>query len=66
MSNAVFANKRKSYIEIGEVFFWTATIHQWQKLLLQDEYKEVVISSLEYLTKAGKIEVYAFVIMPIR
>lgn len=60
----IFEYKRKSYIEIGEVFFWTATINQWQKLLLQDEYKEVVIRSLEYLSSAGKIDVYAFVIMP--
>ena len=51
-------------MEIGEVFFWTATINQWQRLLLQDEYKEVVISSLEYLSNAGKTDVYAFVIMP--
>jgi REP element-mobilizing transposase RayT len=59
-----FGYKRKSYIEPGEVFFWTATINQWQKLLLQDEYMEVIISSLEYLSNAGKIDVYAFVIMP--
>jgi putative transposase len=64
MSEDIFAYKRKSYIEIGEVFFWTATINQWQKLLLHEEYKEVVISSLEYLSNAGKIDVYAFVIMP--
>ena len=51
-------------MEIGEVFFWTATINQWQKLLLEHEYKQVVISSLEYLSNAEKIEVYAFVIMP--
>ena len=66
MSEDIFTYKRKSYIEIGEVFFWTATINQWQKLLLQDEYKEVVIGSLEYLSNAGKIDLYAFVIMPIR
>lgn len=58
------AYKRKSYIEIGEVFFWTATINQWQKLLLQDKYKDVIINSLEYLSNAEKIDVYAFVIMP--
>lgn len=58
------AYKRKSYIEIGEIFFWTATINQWQKLLLEDSYKDVIINSLEYLSRAGKIEVYAFVIMP--
>jgi REP element-mobilizing transposase RayT len=64
MSEDIFGYKRKSYIEIGEVFFWTATINQWQKLLLQHTYKEIVVSSLEYLSGAGKIDVYAFVIMP--
>jgi len=64
MSNDIFTIKRKSYIEIGEVYFWTATINQWQKLLFQDEYKDVVVSSLEYLSNTGKIDVYAFVIMP--
>ena len=60
----IFKTKRKSYIEIGEVFFWTATINQWQKLLWADDYKDVIISSLEYLTNGGKIDVFAFVIMP--
>ncbi|MGK2863242.1 MAG: hypothetical protein ACSLE0_15025 [Chitinophagaceae bacterium] len=64
MAEDIFKYKRKSYIEIGEVFFWTATINQWQKLLLQHKYKEVVINSLEYLSREGKIDVYAFVIMP--
>jgi hypothetical protein len=44
MVENIFTSKRKSYIEIGEVFFWTATINQWQKLLLRGEYKEVVIN----------------------
>jgi putative transposase len=60
----IFKQKRKSYIEIGEVFFWTATINQWQKLLWEDRYKDVIIVSLEYLSNAGKIDVFAFVIMP--
>lgn len=64
MPDDPFADKRKSYMEIGEVFFWTATINQWQPLLWEDRYKDVVISSLDYLSKAGKIDVYAFVIMP--
>jgi len=33
-------------------------------LLLRDEYKKVVTGSLENLSIAGKIEVFAFVIMP--
>lgn len=35
----------KSYIKIGEVFL-DSHDHQWQKLLLQNEYKDVVVNSL--------------------
>ena len=55
---------RKSFIEIGEIYFWTATINKWQRLLQSDAYKEVIISSLEYLSNTGKIDVFGFVIMP--
>ena len=64
MGEDIFKQKRKSYIEIGEVFFWTATINQWQKLLWEDNYKDVILSSFEYLTNEGKIDVFAFVLMP--
>ena len=60
----ILNSHRKSHIEIGEAYFWTATINKWQKLLWEDRYKDVVINSLEYLSSAGKIDVYAFVIMP--
>ncbi len=45
-------------------FFWTATINKWQKLLAEDEYKKIIISSLEYLSAKGKADVFAFVVMP--
>ena len=32
--------------------------------MLEDRYKNVIISSLEYLSSEGKIDVYTFVIMP--
>ena len=64
MDTPLFENKRKSYIEIGEIVFWTATINKWQRLLQMDSYKNVIISSLEYLSNAGKVDVFAFVIMP--
>ncbi len=51
-------------MEIGEIFFWTATINQWQKLLEPDEFKAIIIDSLQYLSNAGKIDVFGFVIMP--
>ena len=54
-------HNRKSYIEIGEIYFWTATINNWQRLLQADRYKQVIIDSLEYLSSGGKIDVFAFV-----
>ncbi len=64
MSEDIFSIRRKSYIEIGEIFFWTATINNWHRLLMKDEYKNVIINSLTYLSEAGKIDVFGFVLMP--
>ena len=64
MDKSTFTVKRKSYITPGEIFFWTATINKWQRLLWKDEYKNIIVSSLQYLSEAGKIDVFAFVIMP--
>lgn len=64
MDKRIFEGKRKNYIEIGDIFFWTATINNWQNLLQSDEYKNVIISSLEYLSNQSKIDVFGFVIMP--
>jgi len=27
-------------MELGQIYFWTATINKWQKLLLPDELKK--------------------------
>ncbi len=51
-------------MEIGELFFWTASINSWYHLLAEDRFKEVIISSLRNLSERGIIDVYAFVIMP--
>lgn len=64
MSEDLFSIRRKSYIEMGEIFFWTATINKWQRLLMKDEYKDVIINSLAYLSDNGKIDVFGFVLMP--
>ena len=47
-----------------EKYFWTATIHQWQRLLSKDEFIQIVLNSLIYLSESGKVDVFAFVIMP--
>jgi REP element-mobilizing transposase RayT len=62
--NNDFKHIRKSHIQKGEIYFWTATINKWQHLLQTDEFKNVIVDSLEYLSSHGKIDVFAFVIMP--
>src|SRR5215204_5363943 len=64
MDKSLVKYNRKSFIEIGEIYFWTATINNWHRLLLQDKYKDVIIESLQYLSSNNKIDVFAFVIMP--
>jgi putative transposase len=43
--------------------FITVTCLNWKPLMQEDKHKEVIISSLEFLTKEQRIMVYAFVIM---
>ena len=64
MDKFLLKHKRKSHIDKGEIYFWTATINKWQKLLEKDKYKDVIINSLQHLSDNGKIDVFAFVIMP--
>jgi putative transposase len=64
MNEDLFKHNRKSFMELGQIYFWTATINKWQKLLQQDVYKEIIIDSLRYLTEKEKIDVFGFVIMP--
>ena len=44
--------------------FFTATILQWKHLLKQDEYKDILIRSLQFLKNESSILIYAFVVMP--
>ncbi len=55
---------RKSSIEIGKIYFWTATIRNWHPLLSDDKFKTVIIDSLNFLSDQHLIDVFAFVIMP--
>jgi len=56
--------KRKSYIELNKVYFWTSSIQNWFPLLATDQFKEIVLSSLLYLISHNKIKIYGYVIMP--
>jgi REP element-mobilizing transposase RayT len=44
--------------------FFTATILNWQHLLLKDQYKDVITDSLRFLSLKKRTAVHAFVIMP--
>lgn len=49
---------------LNEVYFWTDSVKDWNKLFKLDKYKILVIDILRELVKSGYIKVYAFVIMP--
>ena len=51
-------------MELGSIYFFTATIHDSMPLLAQDRYKDVIIASLRNLSDRGLIDVFGFVIMP--
>jgi putative transposase len=57
----IFQNSR---MELNEVYFWTDTINDRKKLLIKQQYKEIIIEQLQWLKSRNKIEIYAFVIMP--
>jgi putative transposase len=43
--------------------FLTVTCLEWKPLLEEDRFKNIIIDSLSFLTKANRVIVYAFVIM---
>jgi len=51
-------------MELNQIYFYTATILNWKRLLKKDCYKNIIISSLRHLSTKNKIAVYGFVIMP--
>ncbi|EAY27249.1 hypothetical protein M23134_06559 [Microscilla marina ATCC 23134] len=51
-------------MELNQIYFYTATILNWKRLLKKDDYKNIIIDSLQYLSTKNKIAVYGFVIMP--
>ena len=46
------------------ISFFTATILNWNHLLLDDRYKDIIISSMKFLVADERAAIYAFVIMP--
>lgn len=48
-----FVFMRKSSLSVGELYFFTATIHKWKHLLAGPAYKEIVLSSFRNLSERG-------------
>ena len=46
------------------LYFSTYTILYWKEALREDTYKEIILSSLEFLVINERIKLYGFVIMP--
>ena len=42
---------------------FTATINEWQPLLTKENYKDVIVETLQFLVKDGRIKLYGFVVM---
>ncbi len=55
---------RKSHTERGNIYFFTATVHQWKCLLNDNANKDLIVSYLRELSQKKLIKVYAFVVMP--
>ena len=60
----LYQGHRNSYTELNEVYFWTITIKDWIHLLKTDEYKMVIINSLQWLIEKELVRIYGYVIMP--
>ena len=43
--------------------YFTATIYEWQNVLSEDNYKDIIIDSLQFLVNDKRIELNAFVVM---
>jgi putative transposase len=43
--------------------FFTATCLEWKPLLAEDSMKSIIVNSLNFLNKAGRVDVFAFCIM---
>ena len=51
-------------MDIGKIYFYTATILGWKHLLKTNKFKQIILESLIHLVEKEKVKVYGFVIMP--
>ncbi|MGV3587862.1 MAG: transposase [Adhaeribacter sp.] len=51
-------------MQTGEIYFWTATVKEWQRLFKPEKYKALLVGILQELRQKNLIRIYGFVIMP--
>jgi putative transposase len=56
--------QRNSFHTTNKIYFFTATIHKWYPLLLQEGNQELIVRYLKKLCEDGLLTVYGFVLMP--
>ena len=59
-----YTGHRNSYTELNHPYFWTITIKNWIHILQTDDYKNIIIESLQWLCEKELIHIYGYVIMP--
>ena len=57
-------HRRRSQQALNYTYFYTQTIQNFSHLLAEDNYKMIVIESLQYLVIKNLIKLYGYVIMP--
>jgi putative transposase len=55
---------RQSYMALNHAYFYTLSIQNFSHLLADDNLKEIVIESWQYLAQQKLVEIYGYVIMP--
>ena len=53
-----------AFNRITDIYFFTATILNWNHALSKDIRKDLIMDALKFLHDANRIELYGFVIMP--
>ncbi|MEP7079958.1 MAG: transposase [Ginsengibacter sp.] len=56
--------QRQGQMDHLQSYFYTDSIFQHKSLLKDDKTKLIIIESLQYLVRSGKIVIYGYVIMP--
>ncbi|HEY3252230.1 MAG TPA: transposase [Ignavibacteria bacterium] len=49
---------------MNKLYFFTATVLNWIRVLKDDKLKDIIVNSLKFLIKGKRIRLFAFVIMP--